>query len=129
MGRADVLKRVVIEGVSPEVDGGRFPVKRTIGEKTQVQADIFTDGHDAISCALLHRHAKDTQWTETSMALLGNDRWEASFRVTEMGRYLYTIQAWIDPFKTWQRDFSKKMEAGQSVDVDVLTGLDLIEEA
>jgi starch synthase (maltosyl-transferring) len=129
MGRADVLKRVVIEGVSPELDGGRFPVKRTIGEKTHVQADIFADGHDAISCALLHKHAQDTQWTETPMALLGNDRWQATFRVTEMGSYLYTIQAWIDPFKTWQRDFSKKMEAGQSVDLDVLMGLDLIEKA
>jgi starch synthase (maltosyl-transferring) len=129
MGRADVLTRVVIEGVSPEVDGGRFPVKRTIGESVQVQADIFSDGHDAISCALLHRHAKETQWTETPMAPLGNDRWKATFRVTEMGRYLYTIQGWIDAFKTWQQDLSKKTAAGQSVDVEMLTGFGLIEEA
>jgi len=129
MEQTDVLRRVVIEGVAPEVDGGRFAVKRTIGESVQVQADIFSDGHDAISCALLHRHAKDTRWTETPMAALGNDRWQAAFRVTALGRYLYTIQGWIDPFKTWQRDLSKKMEAGQSVDVDVMTGLDLIEKA
>ncbi len=104
-------------------------MKRTIGEKIQVQAHIFSDGHDAISCALLHRNAKDAEWTQTPMAPRGNDRWQATFRVTEMGRYHYTIEAWIDPFKTWQRDLSKKMEAGQSMDVDVLTGLGLIEKA
>ncbi len=71
MGRTDVLRRVVIERLAPQVDGGRFPVKRTIDESVRVQADIFPDGHDAVSCALLHRHAEESRWTETPMAPLG----------------------------------------------------------
>ncbi len=46
--------RVIIEGVSPEVDAGRFPAKRTVGDLVEVEADIFTDGHDAISAVLLY---------------------------------------------------------------------------
>ena len=80
--------RVIIEGVTPEIDAGRFPIKRIIGEETVVEADILADGHDALSCALLYRKESDADWTEIPMEALGNDRWRASFTVQEMGRYL-----------------------------------------
>jgi starch synthase (maltosyl-transferring) len=123
------LHRVVVEGVKPEVDAGRFPIKRTVGEKVVVEADVFTDGHDAISVLLLYRKDGDEAWCEVPMTLLVNDRWQGSFRVTEMGRYHYTVTAWVDPFTGWQIGLGRKVEAEQDVSVDLLIGADLIEAA
>ena len=122
-------RRVIIEGVSPEIDGGLFPVKRTVGEEVTVEADIFTDGHDLLSCVLLFRKEEDRDWDGVPMEPLGNDRWRGSFRVSEMGRYRYTIRAWLDRFGTWRRDLKKKVAAGQEVSVDLQSGVQLIEEA
>ncbi|MDX1520244.1 MAG: alpha-1,4-glucan--maltose-1-phosphate maltosyltransferase [Anaerolineae bacterium] len=122
-------KRVIIEGVAPEIDAGRFAIKRTVGEKVTVEADIFTDGHDAISCVLQYRPESETDWSEVPMQPLVNDRWQAEFIVTEMGRYRYTVQGWIDRFKSWSRDLAKRVEAGQDVSVELLIGAELIEAA
>lgn len=125
-------KRVVIEGVTPEIDGGYYPIKRTVGEQVLVEADIFTDGHDAISCVLCHRTDNPdeaTTWNEVPMEFLVNDRWRGSFTVSEVGRAAYTIIAWVDHFKSWRRDFRKRVAAGQDVSVDLLIGADLIEAA
>src|SRR6059036_3707545 len=92
----DGRRRVVIEGVSPEVDGGRFPIKRVVGEGVRVEADVFSDGHEVMSCVLLHRRQGDAAWAETPMAELGNDRYAATFAVGEQGMYEYTLSAWID---------------------------------
>ncbi len=119
--------RVVIEGVAPEIDCGRYPIKRVVGDKIGVEADVFTDGHDSLSCVLLYRPAGADRWTKTAMAALVNDRWRGEFRVTELGEYQYTLEAWVDRFKTWRRDFAKRVDAGQDVAVDLLIGADLIE--
>ena len=74
--------RVVIEAVKPEIDGGRFPIKRTPGDKVVAEADIFADGHDVISCVLLFRKEDESRWTEIPMQPLGNDRWQGQFEVT-----------------------------------------------
>src|SRR5436305_1607578 len=74
--------RVVVENVRPEIDAGRFPVKRTIGEPVEVTADVFADGHDVLAAVLRHRPARAASWSETRMEPLGNDRWAASFTVT-----------------------------------------------
>ena len=121
--------RVIIEGVRPEIDGGQFPIKRIIGEEIIVEADILVDGHDALSCVLLYRKEGDAKWTEVSMAPLGNDRWRASFQTHELGRYVYTVQGWVDHFKTWSRDLAKRLDAGQNVSVDLLIGAERVEEA
>ncbi len=121
--------RVIIEGVTPEIDGGRFPIKRITGEETIVEADILTDGHDALSCALLYRKEGDSYWTEAPMQALGNDRWRGSFIVQELGRYQYTVQGWVDHFKTWSRDLAKRVQAGQDVTVDLLIGAEMVESA
>ena len=120
--------RVVMDRVRPEVDGGRFPIKRTLGEKVRVRADIFTDGHDAISGLLLFRHESSSRWGATLLEGLSNDKWKASFRVTELGRYIYTVCAWLDPFKSWRRDLTKRLEAGQEVAPDLVVGAALVEE-
>ncbi|HVP22138.1 MAG TPA: alpha-1,4-glucan--maltose-1-phosphate maltosyltransferase [Anaerolineaceae bacterium] len=121
--------RVIIEGVYPEIDSGRFPIKRIIDDETVVEADVLTDGHDALSCALLYRKERDTDWIEVEMEPLGNDRWRGSFRVRELGRYRYTVMGWIDHFKSWSRDLRKRVEAKQDVSVELLIGAELVEEA
>ncbi len=122
-------RRVVIEGVEPEVDAGRFPIKRTVGEKVEVEADAFTDGHDALSLRLLWRHEGADRWEEAPLRELGNDRWRGEFTVTRLGRYRYTVEGWVDPFKSWRRDLRKRVEAGQDVRVDLEIGAALVREA
>jgi starch synthase (maltosyl-transferring) len=123
-----LLSRVVIEGVSPEIDGGRYPIKRTTGEEVVVEADVFTDGHEVLAAVLRHRRAGG-EWAEVRLAPLVNDRWSARFPVTELGRHEYTLQAWIDRFASWRRDLSRKAEAGQDVHSDLLEGAELMREA
>jgi starch synthase (maltosyl-transferring) len=124
------LSRVVIEKVQPEIDGGRFPIKRTVGERVEVSADIFADGHDVLHAVLRHRPASDKDWQEVAMKLVVNDRWQAEFNVGfDEGVHFYTVQAWADSFQSWKRDFLKKYEAGQDVGVDLLVGVGLIESA
>ncbi|HAC46496.1 MAG TPA: hypothetical protein DCF65_10585, partial [Chloroflexi bacterium] len=121
--------RVAIESVSPEVEGGRFPAKRSVGEKVAVEADIFADGQDALACVIRYRHEGDEDWTEVPMVPLVNDRWRAEFAVTELGRYRFTIEAWVDPFETWSRQFAKRVEAGQDVSQELEIGARLVEAA
>src|SRR5215217_8945360 len=83
-------RRVAVEGMKPEIDGGRFPIKRVAGETVVVEADVFTDGHEAVSCALLHRKEGAADWIEVPMTALGNDRWQAEFAVPQTARYHYT---------------------------------------
>ena len=122
--------RVVIEGVEPEVDEGRFPIKPTVGEDVEVRADVFADGHDLLSAVLRFRYvgtpAADADWTEVPMTLLGNDRWSARFHTTALGQYEYTLQAWIDRFATWRKELVKKSEAGQDVASELLEGSELV---
>lgn len=125
----DGKKRVVIENVKPEINGGRFPVKRVVGEKVIVTADIFSDGHDAVSALLLYRMQTEETWKEVPMRFVVNDRWEGEFTVEEIGICHYTVKGWVDHFATWQRDLGKRFEAGQDISVDILIGVGHIEKA
>jgi starch synthase (maltosyl-transferring) len=129
MPEKDGRKRVIIEGVTPEVDGGRFPAKRVRGEQVIVEADVFGDGHDLLDCVLLYRREDADAWDEVAMEPLINDRWRGEFPVPDLGRYRFTITAWIDRFATWRRDLSKRVEAGQNVSVDLLIGAELVAAA
>ncbi len=122
-------RRVIIERVKPEIDGGRFPIKRTVDERVLVEADIFTDGHEAVSAVLLYRKEGEEDWAEVPMTPLVNDRWRAGFEVGEIGRYSYTLRGWLDHFKFWSRALVKRVEAGQDVAVDLLIGANLVEAA
>ncbi len=126
---ADGRQRVAIEAVSPEIDGGRFPAKRSVGEKVAVEADIFADGQDALACVIRYRHEGQSDWTEVPMVPLVNDRWRAEFVVTELGRYRFTIEAWVDPFESWSRQFAKRVEAGQDVTQELEVGAQLVDAA
>jgi starch synthase (maltosyl-transferring) len=121
--------RVRIERVEPEIDGGRFAAKRIAGDLVVVRADIHADGHDILSAAVLQRREGASEWAESPMTLLSNDRCEGSFLVPEIGAYQYTIEAWVDQFASWRAGFAKKMKAGQDVSIDILIGAGLIEDA
>ena len=125
----DGRKRVIIEGITPQVDSGRFPAKRTVGDQVRVEADIFTDGYDAISASLLTRRKDSDQWTDIPMRALVNDRWTASFRVAQLGRYGFKVQGWVDHFETWRRDLLKRIAADTDAPVDYLIGADLVTAA
>jgi len=127
--RVEGRTRIVIEGVKPEIDGGRFPAKRIIGDTVVIEADIFADGHDMLHAVLLYRKEGDRDWTEVPMEFLVNDRWRGSFIVTELGRYQYTLTACVDRFKSWQEKLTKKLKARQAASIDFLEGAQLIEEA
>ncbi|MGH9430248.1 MAG: alpha-1,4-glucan--maltose-1-phosphate maltosyltransferase [Terriglobia bacterium] len=123
--------QVVIEQVAPEVEGGRFPIKRITGDRVEVTANIFADGHDLLSARVCCRKAADPEATyrEAPMLDLGNDRWSGQFQVTDQAFYEYTVLAWVDRFKSWRRDLDKKIGAGRNVAVDLLIGAELIKGA
>jgi starch synthase (maltosyl-transferring) len=122
-------QRVVIESVVPEVDCGRFPAKRVLGDPVVVEADVFCDGHDRVAAVLRHRAAGTRAWSETTMEFLGNDRWRAVFTPDRLGNWQFEITGWVDDFATWVDGLEKKVEAGVDVAVDLQIGARLVEAA
>ncbi len=120
--------RAVVESVAPCIDGGRFAAKRVLGEPLVVEADCFADGHDAVAARLLWRAVDEAVWRETPMAPLGNDRWRGSFVPDCLGRHVYTVTAWVDPFLSWRNDFARRVDAGD-LQIAALAGAALIEAA
>ena len=121
-------ERIAIEAVSPQVNCGRFGVQRVVGDEMVVQADIFSDGHDEVVAMLLFRRTGE-EWQETIMLRLDNDRWQGSFPLMEAGFYQYSILAWVDHFRSWQKDLQKRHQVGQELSVDLQIGIGLIEQA
>jgi starch synthase (maltosyl-transferring) len=126
---AERPSRVVVEAVSPEVDGGRFPAKRTVGEKVVVEADVYAEGHDTLTAMLRWRPESSAEWTELPMEPLGNDRWRGSFTPSALEPHRYTVEGWVDGFRTWRAGLAKKVAAQQVEEVDLLVGTELIEAA
>ena len=134
MARAETIARAVrgdvrtvwIGSVWPELEGGRFPVKREVGETLEVSADILREGHEALAAVLKYRTVKDTGWREVRMEPQGNDRWAARFPLEENTRYVYTIEACPDPYRTWAEDLQKRLAAGMKVASELLEGAELL---
>ena len=114
--------RVVIEGLTPQVDCGRFPARRVLGDTVVVEADVFADGHDAVAASMLYRHESETQWHAMPMSFVGNDRWQGRFTVQTLGRYLFTVEACVDHLESWRRGLAKKHEAAQDIETDLQQG-------
>ena len=143
----DGRRRVVIEAVMPEIDAGRFPAKRALGETVTVEADVFADGHDSLAAVLKYKllptptgvpsaqprggpkATEGPDWIEAPMTQLVNDRWRGEFPVTDLGRYLFTVEGWVDHFETWSRQLAKRVQAGQDVTVELEAGARMVEEA
>ncbi|MDD5389776.1 MAG: alpha-1,4-glucan--maltose-1-phosphate maltosyltransferase [Gallionellaceae bacterium] len=120
--------RAMIERVSPEIDAGRFPIKRVVDEEVIVEADVFTDGHDQLRALLRHRPAGAKTWNEVAMTASDNDRWRAVFQVGALGRHEYTVIAWVDRFLTWRHDLARRQDA-EDIGVALRIGAELLEAA
>jgi starch synthase (maltosyl-transferring) len=121
--------RIAIEAITPSVDDGRFPVKRTIGDAVAIEADVFIDGHEKLAVSLLWRAADEPEWQQVRMHALGNDRWAATLPLTRIGRYLFTVEGWRDTFATYRDELEKKTTAGLNVAVELEEGRLLVEAA
>lgn len=121
-------RRVVIEAVRPEVDGGRFAVKRCVGERVVVEADAFCDGHERIACVLRWRREDETDWSQTAMSPLANDRWQGEFIAGEPGAYRYTVLAWVDHFLSWRGELARRVDPADIL-LALRHGADLVEAA
>jgi starch synthase (maltosyl-transferring) len=121
-------RRVSIRDVSPQVEGGRYPAKGTLGEPIWVEADVFADSHDLIRAVVSWRRRGQRRWHETPMELVVNDRWRGRFEADALGRYEFRVTGWIDRFGTWQRDTRKKLDAGVATSTDLLIGAELLDE-
>jgi len=129
MPRIDARHRIVIEDVYPELDCGRYAVKREVGDVLEVYADIFKEGHDAVAAAVLYRVEHEEEWREAPMRFIDNDRWGGSVTLTENARYLFTVVAWTDWFGTWRAELKKKYDAGQDVSTEMQEGVAMVAAA
>jgi starch synthase (maltosyl-transferring) len=114
--------RVIIEKITPQLDGGRFAVKAFVGDTIQVEADVFLDGHDILTARLLYKKSKDKNWTESAMSFIGNDRYAASFSVDSNCQYQYTVESWVDHSASWQHEIKAKIKDNQHVNIELLVG-------
>ena len=122
------LATIAIEGVRPDVDCGRYAVKRVVGDDVVVTADVFTHAHTELAVQLEYRHQTGRTWKSVPMQPLVNDRWSASFAADRMGEYRFRIVAGPDDLATWRRDFAKKLAAGVDSDLDREEGALLAEQ-
>ena len=127
--RGAMPPRVAIENVRPRVDDGAYPVKRTIGDRLDVVADVFADGTDTLRAVVRHRFAEDGAWIETPMEPLGNDLWRATFPLERLGLYEWSVIAWVDRFATWRDGLAKKAAADLDVANELLEGAGLVRAA
>ena len=121
---------MVIECVTPELDAGRYPVKRIVGDTFGVRADILKDGHDLLSARVRYSGPVDAEWRTVPMIYDQNaDQWVGGFKVDRAGRWTYTVESWTDRFGTWRSELQKKIAAGQDVSSELLEGAELIDAA
>jgi starch synthase (maltosyl-transferring) len=123
----DASGRLVIESVWPEIDGGRTAIKRVIHDWLEVSADIFSDGHGIVAAELLYRASDSTCWSRVPMHKGDNDRWSGRFELDRLLSYLYTIEAWLDPYASWADETRKKIAAERDVTIETIEGLQLRE--
>ena len=128
MKKYKARSRVVIENISPQVEGGKFPIKRIVGEVVCVTADLIADGHDIISARLIYRKQGTKKWFENQILITENDIWKGEFRVEETVQYEYAVTAWVDHAMTWHKGFQKKLAAGDELSLDLRIGAEFLKE-
>jgi starch synthase (maltosyl-transferring) len=115
--KAQPPSRIRIEHAAPTVDGGRWPVKRTVGDTVNVSADIFRDGHEVLRAVVRWRAPGERRWQESPLTAVDAHhdgvRWEGAFTVEAPGRTQWTVQAWVDLFAGWRDELARKVDFGQ----------------
>lgn len=123
---ATVAPRIIVEGIEPRIDSGDFPIKRVVGDWLVIEADIFTDGHEKIAAEMLFKAADEISWTRVPMEPLLNDRWVARILLQRVGPHSFALEAWLDRWGGFIRDFEKKRAAGVDLSLDILDGLAMV---
>ena len=119
-------KRVVIDYVSPQLNGGDFFIKRVVNEIVNIDAHVLVDGHDIIAASVLYKHEKERTWREVRMNAIANDEWKGSFVVEKQGFYTYKVEGWVDYALNWQHGISRKIDANQKVTSEMLEGVEYL---
>ena len=119
-------KRVVIENVLPQLDGGQFFIKRILNQDITVTADVFSDGHDVMEAVVQFKHESDKKWSEVRMNQNPNDAFDATFKVEKQGYYSYFVEAWVDYALNWQYGIDKKIADNQHVKSELLEGIEYL---
>ncbi len=102
------LQEIVIENITPQVEGGRFPVKCLVGDKVSVEADILKEGSAVLGATLQFRKKGSKEWAEVPMLPIQNERWRGEFIAKENSRYFFRVEAWLDPVLTWVKGMEKR---------------------
>jgi starch synthase (maltosyl-transferring) len=121
-------RRVVIDYVSPSVNGGDFYIKRVVNEIVHIKAHILADGHDVLAASVLYKHENEKKWRETRIHLVVNNEWEGSFSVEKQGFYSYKVEAWVDYALNWQHGIERKINDNQHVKSELLEGIAYLNE-
>jgi len=124
-------RSIIIRDVQPELEKGRYAIKREVGDTLDVSAAIFREGHDKLAAVLKYRREDKPDWNEVPMTCVnpGLDRWEASIVLTENATWVYTIEAWTDLYATWCDEAQKKLADGQDISLELIEGHELVQEA
>ena len=123
--------RAIILRVQPEIDGGRFPIKRVSGDAVTVTADIVGDGHDVVGAELVCS-SQGGQEETARMNFAGNDAYTGTFYVGDPGMWTYRVRAWVDQFGTWLELFRRRVEGGSpewEIESELKEGASLLEKA
>ncbi len=126
--RVEIPSSILIENVQPQVDCGRYPVKREVGDVLEVSADIFREGHDLISAVVKYKAKDEEAWSEVDMAFVDNDRWSGKFPLERNTRYQYTIQTFPDVYGSWVYEIQKKIDVELDVRSELIEGMQIVEE-
>ncbi|TDD93897.1 alpha-1,4-glucan--maltose-1-phosphate maltosyltransferase [Flavobacterium cellulosilyticum] len=118
--------RIVIENIKPQIDGGVNCIKRVVGQGVIVTADVFSDGHDVISCCVKYKNESDDYWQEARLKTSGNDEWIAEFVVEKQGYYSYFVEGWVDYALNWQHGIERKIQDNQHVNSELLEGIEFV---
>jgi starch synthase (maltosyl-transferring) len=105
--------RIQIQDVTPQVDCGRYPVKRTVGDWVEVRARVFRDGHETLGATIRHKHPGASRWDEAPLRPLGNDWWEGRFQVDRAGHWSFRVEAWVDRIASFQEELRRKVASAQ----------------
>ena len=136
--RPDGRRRVIVDAVRPMIDGGAYAVKRVLGDRVRVEADLLADGHDKLAGRLWYRGPGDHTWREAPLTLLppgpppaggDGDTWVGEFTVDALGTWRYTVSAWVDGWESWLWGLERKAAAGQDVSLELRDGAALVAAA
>ncbi len=122
-------RRVVVADVRPRVDAGRHPVKRVVGDRLDVEADLVVDGHDLLAGVVRHRHESVTEWTESPLVAAPNDVFHGAFDLPLLGGWRYAVEGWVDAFASWRWALDRKLAAGADVSLELQEGAALVRAA